>query len=50
MSFDEHLATRVRRLLSRKPGFSERKMFGGLCFMLNGNMCGRGWPIPKRRM
>jgi len=40
MSFDENLATRVRRLLGRKRGFSERKMFGGICFMLNGHMCG----------
>jgi TfoX/Sxy family transcriptional regulator of competence genes len=30
----------VRRALNRKPGLSERKMFGGICFMLNGNMCG----------
>lgn len=40
MSFDENLATRVCRHLKRKAGYSERKMFGGLCFMLNGNMCG----------
>jgi TfoX/Sxy family transcriptional regulator of competence genes len=40
MSYDEKLAMRVRKSLSRKQGFSERKMFGGLCFMLNGNMCG----------
>jgi hypothetical protein len=40
MSFDEILAARVRKMLSRKQGFSEHKMFGGLCFMLNGNMCG----------
>lgn len=40
MSFDEKLASRVRRLLRRKTGFSERKMFGGLCFTLSGHMCG----------
>jgi TfoX/Sxy family transcriptional regulator of competence genes len=40
MSFDERLAARVRRLLKRRAGYAERKMFGGLCFMLNGNMCG----------
>lgn len=40
MSFDEKLAARVRRQLKRRAGYAERKMFGGLCFMLNGNMCG----------
>lgn len=40
MGFDEILAARVRRLLGRKRGFSERKMFGGTCFMLKGHMCG----------
>lgn len=39
MAYDEKLAARVRRLLSRKTGYSERKMFGGICFMLNGHMC-----------
>ena len=40
MSFDANLAMRVRRLLNRKAGYSERQMFGGICFMLRGNMCG----------
>lgn len=41
MAYDEKLAKRVRDLLAKTPGYSERKMFGGLCFMLNGNMaCG----------
>ena len=40
MSFDEKLAARVRRLLKHRAGYAEREMFGGLCFMLNGNMCG----------
>lgn len=39
MAFDEQLAERVREHLVTRPGYSERKMFGGLCFMLNGNMC-----------
>lgn len=39
MAYDEKLAARVRLLLSRKHGLSERKMFGGICFMLRGNMC-----------
>jgi TfoX/Sxy family transcriptional regulator of competence genes len=37
MAFDEGLAERVRQL-GPDPGLSERKMFGGLCFLLNGNM------------
>lgn len=41
MAYDERLAERVRNMLAARPGYSERKMFGGLCFMLNGNMtCG----------
>ncbi len=41
MAYDEKLAARVRDLLSDSPGYSERKMFGGLCFMIGGNMaCG----------
>ena len=39
MPYDEELAERVREELQADPGFSERKMFGGLCFMLHGNMC-----------
>jgi TfoX/Sxy family transcriptional regulator of competence genes len=39
MAYDEHLAERVRQELHADPAFGERKMFGGLCFMLHGNMC-----------
>jgi len=39
MAYDEQLASRVRKLLKRRKNFSERKMFGGICFMLGGNMC-----------
>lgn len=39
MAFDEGLAERIRDLVADQPGVSERKMFGGLCFMLDGNMC-----------
>jgi|SRR5579883_1447800 TfoX/Sxy family transcriptional regulator of competence genes len=46
MAYDLHAADGIRILLSGKPGVSERKMMGGLVFMLNGNMCitasGRG--------
>ena len=39
MAFSEALARRVRKKLEKLPGASEKKMFGGLCFLLNGNMC-----------
>jgi TfoX/Sxy family transcriptional regulator of competence genes len=39
MAFDEGLAERIRGLILDDPRISERKMFGGLCFMTNGNMC-----------
>ncbi|HEY3112321.1 MAG TPA: TfoX/Sxy family protein [Gemmatimonadaceae bacterium] len=41
MAFDEKLAARIRNQLGRKKGVSEKKMFGGVAFLLNGNMsCG----------
>ncbi len=41
MAYDEELAGRVRALFSGRSGVREQKMFGGLCFILNGNMaCG----------
>jgi hypothetical protein len=41
MGYDKGLADRVRELLNGKPGFSEKNMFGGVCFLLRGNMvCG----------
>ena len=39
MAYDEKLADRVRGILGTDAGFSERKMFGGLAFMLDGHMC-----------
>lgn len=39
MAYDLGLADRIRVILGRSGGFSERKMFGGLCFMVNGHMC-----------
>src|SRR5262245_49202481 len=39
MAYDETLASRVRNILSPASGFSEKKMFGGLCFLIHGNMC-----------
>lgn len=38
MTYDEGLAQRIREMLERRREISEKKMFGGLCFMLNGNM------------
>ncbi len=39
MPYDESLAARVRASLANSSAIDERKMFGGLAFMLNGNMC-----------
>ena len=39
MAYDESLAARVKEILSEHPDIGERKMFGGLAFMLAGNMC-----------
>ena len=38
MAFDEALADRIRDVLSGRAELSERKMFGGIAFMLAGNM------------
>jgi len=38
MAFDEALADRVREALGARPELSERKMFGGIAFMIGGNM------------
>ncbi len=41
MAYDEGLAEILQDDLADVPGISEKKMFGGLCFLLNGNMlCG----------
>ena len=38
MAYDEHLAERIRALVADEPGVTEKKMFGGLAFLVNGNM------------
>jgi TfoX/Sxy family transcriptional regulator of competence genes len=38
MAYDEDLADRIRELVGGEVGLSEKKMFGGLAFLLNGNM------------
>lgn len=39
MAFSEALAQRIREALGERKGITKRKMFGGLAFLLNGNMC-----------
>ena len=39
MAYDEALAARVRALLASRSDVGERKMFGGLTFVVAGNMC-----------
>jgi hypothetical protein len=38
MAYDEELAHRIRELVSDEPALTEQKMFGGLGFMVGGNM------------
>jgi TfoX/Sxy family transcriptional regulator of competence genes len=41
MAYDERLAERIREVIQARPDVTERKMFGGLGFMIGGNMaCG----------
>jgi hypothetical protein len=39
MTFDQRLANRVRKALVAEPDLAEKRMFGGLAFMLRGHMC-----------
>lgn len=38
MPFNEILAARIREVLERTKGVEEKKMFGGICFLLDGNL------------
>ena len=38
MAYDEKLAERIRELIGDEPGVAEKKMFGGLAFLVGGNM------------
>ena len=38
MAYDEELAERIRALVADEPGVTEQKMFGGLAFLIGGNM------------
>ena len=41
MAFDEKLAAKVRTIFQAETGYEEKKMFGGICFLMGGNMaCG----------
>jgi TfoX/Sxy family transcriptional regulator of competence genes len=39
MAYNGKLADRIRKVLAGQQGLSERKMFGGIAFMLRGKMC-----------
>ncbi|CAM2010494.1 TfoX/Sxy family protein [Acanthopleuribacter pedis] len=39
MAYDADLAVRIEAVLHGREAFSQRKMFGGVAYMLNGNMC-----------
>ena len=38
MAYDEDLANRIRELMAGEAGVTEKKMFGGLAFLVGGNM------------
>jgi TfoX/Sxy family transcriptional regulator of competence genes len=39
MAYDNDLAEKIRKAIDGQPGWTERKMFGGVAFLLRGNMC-----------
>ena len=43
MAYSESLAERIRQALARRRGITEKKMFGGVGFLLNGNICVGVW-------
>lgn len=43
MAFDESLAARICDALARRKNVEERRMFGGICFLLNGNLLVGVW-------
>lgn len=49
MAYDEALAARIRELLADAPDITEKKMFGGLAFLVRGNMAiaasRLSWPV-----
>jgi hypothetical protein len=43
MAFDETLAERIRECLVRRKNVEEQKMFGCICFLINGNALAGVW-------
>jgi TfoX/Sxy family transcriptional regulator of competence genes len=43
VAYDENLAARIRQSLTRNNGIAEKKMFGGIGYLLNGNMLVGVW-------
>lgn len=43
MAFDDSLAGRIRGVFARREGVEEKRMFGGVVFLLHGNMCVGVW-------
>ena len=43
MAYSESLAARIRQALGRTRGLTEKKMFGGVGFLLSGNLCVGVW-------
>ena len=43
MAYDEQLEERLHKLIAKRNDFHEQKMFGGLGFLLHGNMCFGIW-------
>jgi TfoX/Sxy family transcriptional regulator of competence genes len=39
MAYDEQLAERVKKLIKTEKKLEQKKMFGGIAFLVNGNMC-----------
>jgi len=39
MAYDEGVAERLREIFASRKNVSEKKMFGGIAFMVSGNMC-----------
>ena len=39
MAYNEELAERLRKIFDQRSDVVEKKMFGGLCFMVSGHMC-----------
>ena len=38
MAYDEEIANRIREVVQAEPGLTEQRMFGGLSFLIHGNM------------